>query len=658
MPTLANIGSFSFHPHVILTDEFKQWLKSDTAIQIIVKQLKIKFIKNGKLNRLYFLRGRTGSGKSTLMISSLFEAFIVGSHAKLICTEPRVVLTRANATDVIRYNKSYQFGKQMGILTGAEKIICSSPECMYYCTPQILSDQLLNILQLTDSARIKSRLSRYKLIIIDEVHVLDLPMMSLLKNIKDCVDKFGEMNECPLFMFASATINIDQMISYYFPEHITNLNDILCNPYLIGDVIGSSNHPVDEYFLTSSEIAQFNIDERNRGRFSCYEIVAEYFYQHFYPKLFQSQSFITTSKGKIQCKDVLFFVPLTAGIETIERTLKSLIQDRPVFYIGRNVGMTAVTNWRDENRNKERVLIVGFARDYSSASDEILSRPIDIDNESLKNECKIFVATPVIETGKTISTLHLCIDIGLLTTSVYNPLVHDYNDALGSLKQIPANMNQTIQRMGRVGRESPGKYLHFYSQEIMSHFQLADTADTINNSCLSNLLLNHYKSHALYTKFDVMNENHYLYPTTIDILIRSMHDLIQAGFFTIHGALVNLKTSYNHIDSWILYAEYLYYIKHMSLFESLLLAAINRKSLPSIFTIHDIDVKSLRFSLNNALKGGIDDKVIEGIRLARNTFTLIKYSHVRTNDTKAPPSLVYIKNREFSTQINSNKPQY
>ena len=42
--------------------------------------------------------------------------------------------------------------------------------------------------------------------------------------------------------------------------------------------------------------------------------------------------------------------------------------------------------------------------------------------DSLYNEIRIVAATPVIETGKTIVTLYLCIDMGLNTTSVYNPL--------------------------------------------------------------------------------------------------------------------------------------------------------------------------------------------------------------------------------------------
>ena len=652
MPTLALRGTFSFYKNAIISKEHEIWMQNYTAIQIIIQQLKVKFSKQNKQSRLYFLKGRTGSGKSTLMISSLFESIIRGSRGKLICSEPRVVLTKANATDVVRYNKQYSFGKEMGVLSGAEKIFCSEMECMYYCTPQILNDQLLSIIQLTDNVKIKQKLSRFKIVVVDEVHVLDLPMMALLKTIKDVVDKFGDYNECPMFIFASATINIEQMASYFFPN---NFEEVLKDPLLVGEVAGSSNFHVDEYFLSSEEILKFNEEEKKRGRGGCFEIMAEYFYQKFYPILYKSESFVNTKTDKFQCRDVLFFVPLVSGIDTIGMKLNKLITDRPVFVIKKGTEMSEVTKWRLENKGKERILIIGFARDFSPASDELLSRPMEIDIDSLYHESRIVVATPVIETGKTIVTLYICVDMGLQTTTVYNPLIHDFNEQLQALKQIPANVNQTIQRMGRVGREAPGKYLHFYSKDIMSHFQLSDTADTINNACLSNLLLTHFKSFPIYSVFDVTNENYYLYPTTIDIIIRSMHDLIYAGFFTIYGELVNLKTSYKYIDSWILYAEYLYYIRGYSLFESLMLSAINRKSLPSLFTIRDLDPSKLRWQLNSILTDDQPDEIIEGIQLARNTFTLIKYSQQNLREQRSPPSLVYIKGRTFGNIIYEKK---
>lgn len=627
-PTLAQKGTFSFHDKAKVPSEYENWVLNDIAINIIIKILKIKLTKNSKADKMYFLRGRTGSGKSTLMISSLYEAIIKGSRGKLMCSEPRVVLTKANATDVVRYNRSYSFGKQMGILSGVEKIYCSERECMYYCTPQILNDTLLHITQNPDKTEVKRKLSAYRLVVIDEVHVLDAPMMALLKTVQDVVNKFGNDAECPLFIFASATIDIPQMVSYYFPD---NEEEILSNPLMIGLVAGSSNFSVNEQFLTNEQLSTYNNRERNEGRNSCFKIVAEHFYNNYYRSLDSSTSYVKAQNGdKIQCRDVLFFVPLVAGIDFIGLTLRNLIKDRPIFLIQKGTETSEVTQWRNQNKGKKRVLYIGFARGYSPAADDLLSKPMETDIDSLHNEIRIVAATPVIETGKTITTLYLCVDMGLATLSVNNPLSYNINNSILYLKQVPTNMNQAIQRLGRVGREAPGVFLHFYTKDVMSHFQPSDTAETINSACLSSLILNHLKNFPLYTSFDVMNENHYLYPTTTDILIKTAQDLISSGYLTIHGQLATLRTSFKYGEPWILYARYLYYIMGYSLWDSLLLSSINRKSLPSVFTVSDVQPKSLRYQLEAVVKMEPNEEIIEGIQRARNLLTSIIYGKDET----------------------------
>lgn len=622
MPTLALKNVFKFHIKAKLTKEQEAWLVNETAIGIITKISKIKLTKTGKENRLYFFKGRTGSGKSTLMISSLYSSVIKGTGTKLFCTEPRVVLTKANATDVIRYNPAYSFGKQIGILSGSERVMCSEKDCMYYCTTQILNDILLSIIQLNDKADIERKLSAIKIVVIDEVHVLDSPMMALLKTIKDTVDKFGDLQVCPLFIFASATISIKQMVRYYFPGNKL----IYENPLMIGEVLGASNFPINEEFLNPKDIRQYNQEEKRDGRNSCYAIMAKHFYKNYYDRLELSSSYVKGPGGiDVQCRDVLFFVPLVMGIDTIGTLLSIFIKDCPYYKVGKGTTMKEVEDWRMRNRGRKRVLFIGFARGYSQASDELLSKPMENDIDALKNEIRIIAATPVIETGKTITTLYLCIDMGLTTTTVYNPLSFDANELVRYLKQIPINSNQMIQRLGRVGREAPGNYLHFYSKDIMNKFRTADVAETINTSCLSAMLSTHLKGFPLFTTFDLMNENPYLYPTTTDILIKTATDLINTGYLTIYGQLVNLKISFKYAESWILYARYLYYNLDYPLWDALLIAGINRKSLHSFFTVSNIDPKSLRYQLKDVVKIAPNDEIIEGIQLAKNLLVSIMY---------------------------------
>ena len=954
MITLALPNTFSFHPSATLTVEQKSWLTNLSAMQIILNQIRAKLNQTTYQSKLYFLRGRTGSGKSTYMISNLYSNIVVGTRGQLICTEPRVVLTRANATDVIRYSNDWKIGNEIGILTGSEKVRCKKSECIYYCTPQILNDMLLPLLNLNNEHVIIQHLSRYSIIVVDEVHVLDLPMMSLLKVIRDCVRKFYKYSQCPVFIFASATIDIDAMIRYYFSQdsddsrygysgkysysndinniinkHSYNINNIdnnienidnitndipkpdevIKDPLLIGDVAGTSNFHVDEEFLDSKELSKYNAMEAKLERGGCFKIIGDYVCNNMIDKLFKSNSYVKAKKMKtvnedeskydeidlydvsrqsrvnlqfsndieisdisnsnidnindlnnstidittnlnnvnnsmnynisnnpivnmmysfdvsndsditdisnksidnnidnitneyivnsnisndeydvenendldystdysndndeydysydeyneydenltnlndfdystddiinsmynistspqiytsrktrkstrkskcikksksstkstkkpkkstrkskntkypkqpkpttktttkttstkptktttkptkltitsnippnsIQCRDMLIFVPLSSGIEitcqTIQSNLKKSHPSLPVLTINKNMHFDTVLQWRNQNRNKPRLLLVGFARDFSHAGDEILSKPIDPDPEVLQNETKIVVATPVIETGKTITTLYICIDTGLNTSTVSNPLIFDFNNPIKFIKQIPANMNQTIQRMGRVGREAPGIYLHFYSKEVLSKFQLTDTPDTINNSCLSGILMTHFARFDIFNTFDVMNENHYLFPTSIDIMIRTMHDLIKSGMISIYGEIVDLRTNGEYVEIWILYAMYLYYILKYPLYISLIIAAVNRKTLPQVYNIIDLDPNKLKYKLNDILRCTDEHSILEGIAMGRNKFTYIKYS------SKNRLPLVYLKDRAFGDKV-------
>ena len=110
MPTLANIGTLIFHPDANVSNDLMRMQENTSAIDIIVHILKNKINRKGINNKILIVKGRTGSGKSTFMISYLYDKLIenqTSQHHGCICVcEPRVVLTRSNSIDIIRYNKN------------------------------------------------------------------------------------------------------------------------------------------------------------------------------------------------------------------------------------------------------------------------------------------------------------------------------------------------------------------------------------------------------------------------------------------------------------------------------------------------------------------------------------------------------------------------
>ena len=476
MPTLAEKDKFRFYDKAELSSEMKRWLENDKAVDIIIKVLKLKQSKVGKNNRVYFLRGRTGSGKSTYMIQEIYKQMIQGERGSVWCTQPRVVLTKSNPSELVRYNKDWAFGKNIGVQNGSEKINATTKDSIVYCTTAIMGNLLVRLLSEDEKDKQVGLMSQLKVVVIDECHVLDSPMMALLKNVYDVVEKFGDMKECPLFVFSSATIDIEHMVRYYAGN---DENEWLKDGLMIGDVIGAPNYPVQEKFIGSDELKKLN--EREMNGENGFELLAEYVYDKFYDGLWKSESKVMYDGKEVWCRDALIFVPLFSAISLVGDVMGKRIKDKPFMKVSVGMGFNEVCEWRNKNRGKERVLFVGYGRNYSQASDKLLETAMEQDQEARENEVKIICSTSVIETGKTISTLYLCVNMGIETMSLYNPLSYQPGYQITYLKQVPINKNQAIQRKGRVGREAPGVFVHFYSQVAYDKFRTNDIAETVNN---------------------------------------------------------------------------------------------------------------------------------------------------------------------------------
>jgi hypothetical protein len=455
------------------------------------------------------------------------------------------------------------------------------------------------------------------MIVIDEVHTLDIPMIALLRNVYNILYEYSGELYCPLFIFSSATINTEQLNKYFFrtPEPLQN-------PYLYAKVSGSQNFPVREVYLSKQEYEYIKSRVISEDKLFPFKMIVDYFMKHFYNDLYNSKSSIKTEHGEIQCRDVCFFVPLVSAIEVVKARLKNNIHDKPVFGIGKLTKIDELTEWREHNKGRPRILLVGFARNYSFISDDIMNSPYDAVRDNLQYETKIYISTSIIETGKTIKTLYMCFDSGVDTFTINRPLLKEFYNKIALLQQVPINKNQIIQRVGRLGREAPGIFVHFYMEESYNKLDQYEVPQTINNLCLSNLLLDTIKNRPEFLQLNILQENNYLFPLPIDLLITSTQDLILSGFMTVYGENVMLRNKYNAGDAWFVFVKFLYYIKKLTLFEALLLVYFNKKTLPPIFSISklymEMNFKTIDFE--NPTNDMIDD-----IQKARNCISRVKY---------------------------------
>ena len=609
MPRLADKGTFLYYKEANVTKESIQKSLEMPAIDVITEILKYKLSNRGRAFRLYLLNGRTGSGKSTYFLQELFKRFIIGTNTRIICTEPQVVLTESNARDIKNYNATWEIGNQLGIQS-SQLHIEGARESITFCTTQILNDKLIKIQSKQNLDQVKRELRKIRFIIIDEVHTLDVPMISILKVLRDVSIEYGELEEFPLIIFSSATMDIIALSTYF--------NMDLTDPTMCGIVSGDPNFPVDEIYLSKDEVVKYNEFEKSKNDVkTSFIIVGQYFLQTFYKDMLKDDN---------KSRDALIFVPGKVGIDTLGMTIKNAIMDLPVFFINEGCTTKRLMEWRSQYRNRKRILIIGFSSGYAEASDGILSNSEDTDAEALQNEIKIIIATTALETGKTLYRLKYVIDMGLQTTPVNVPLSYDVRQTLNYFRLIPENKNQMIQRKGRVGRVAAGKVVHFYTKETENLFRVTSVPQTLDNYCLSDTILKGLMSKPLWKIYDIANENDYIYPTSVDIICKSAQDLIVTGYMTLYGSLSLLYHKSLDTSKQKIYAKYMYEYLGYNLFTAVLFITSSLKEIPNVYDVKRFKPRSSEsilqmYSRNNRPTG----KMIDHIRRARRELTSSMY---------------------------------
>ena len=599
-PTLNAIGTFKFdsfcneHPKI----------DNKKSINIILEQIRHKIDKADKFKNIYILDGRTGSGKSTLFIAELFKTF----RKKILVAEPRIVLTRNNTFDIIRRYPIFSLGKNIGFKNSNENQAPEDDQSITFMTTQLLVNQLQNYYQFYDM------INEHMFIIIDEAHLLDIQTLDLLREVKRFIYKHGRDKLCPLFILQSATIRVKEISKYYFP---TLYNEFRSDWKSIGHVIGLSNFKVYEEFIDESIMKRLiNYESHNSTALSICSYYLRYkkqLFDDFYNKLTNRFTH-------------LIFLPYVRGIlefaNTIIKTFHNENNERAIHLIKPNENIKDLNEWRYKN-NKRRILLVPVARGYSSEACNALIDGIDIIKDEYQ-ESLIFIATNVIETGKTIKNLSFALDCGFDTVACFNPLMFDINKYIECIRQVPESKSKAIQRLGRVGREREGTFLHFMSEKTYNILDDYEPPDTINSYCISKQLLDIAFHNYIWKQYDFEASNIYMIKFTSDILINSCNDLIRAGFLTPFSEITDFGiTNYNHDYKFIYLIKWFHYIKHYKINDAVFMAAINEKDYNTYFANDYRDYKFKR--IEELSENKLSSDIILQIRKANNILMKIKY---------------------------------
>lgn len=415
---MKTIGNFSIHPSAdvnIFSDEHYKLYQKRHKLQpakLIIELLpNIEELKKSKEPHYVFIDGKTGCGKSTYFITQLFKHY----QKKVIVLEPRINLTSLNAKSICRkteFNNDPVPEDRVGWKNSVESQKPKYKESVMYVTTQIMNNYILNEDSFKDT-----------IIVVDEVHQLDMPMITMLWNLKKNQHKFG------LVLMMSATANFKRLAKYFDVD--------LKNPYHYFGVLGRSQFDVKvDYLLdTNPELTSLHDIGVYIGEYIKKEI-SKCKSDNPYPNI-----------------DLAYILPVKSMFKEVEEGIREVI--------------------KPNNKLKYKVLLIKYS------SDVVKQNTVSPVFAKLPNTVKIILTTPAIEIGQTIFGLKTIVDSGLVYKSYYCPLqIQQHSRHSGEIQAI-SKATQT-QRFGRVGRNMNGVILCVYTKEASDSLLEEDPPENLS----------------------------------------------------------------------------------------------------------------------------------------------------------------------------------
>lgn len=448
MPTLLEKGSLASNNPKITAQQLADFIPIHYCIQVL--KYKVEKESRNLHDYLLLVLGKTGSGKTTTLVTEIKRAFasadpnipdesrtyrtnldfnfaeyysypddkytirnkekgfldITRKTSNVLCAQPTTILARTKANEIASapYNPDLIIGNNIGFNTGTFKLFPISPTSIIMCTMGVLTTTLKN-----KASNDEEIMQKYSFILIDECHEQSIEMIEGIMYIIKFLRRNCGNPSCPVFIFMSATFDIN-MFAQYLGTEPTN------------SVIIEGDKVTRDYFYLDAPSTNIYNDIANK----VYELHE-------------------SNKGDPDnyC-DILAFLPGDGEINKTQKFIESLDKNREL-YIGK---ITSEINQRG-----------GPEVDY------LTKLTLDELREELKKpgiRRRVILATPVVETGLTIASLKYEVDSCLAKYIAYSP-VHN----LSQLLVQPFSKSAAEQRAGRVGRLNHGYVYRMLPEKLM-----------------------------------------------------------------------------------------------------------------------------------------------------------------------------------------------
>ena len=439
----------------------------------------ISFFHRYTNNRIFYVTGSTGVGKSTQIPKLLMyalKAIDFNDKGNVVCTQPRIPPTEENATRIAdelglpieqydsRFNKKimepnyavqYKHQIRNHIGTGDHtslKIVTDGTLFLELKNP-CLKKRVYNT---KSNEYIYQDKNIYDIVIVDEAHEHNANMDMILTLMKNSL----YYNNSIKLIIISATMADDEPI---YRRFYRDINDNQMYPF--------------DYTLQKYELDRINVDRRvhisppgQTTRFT----ITEHYRPNDDPHDVIMEIIKTTNTG-----DILLF---QSGEADILKSVQSLNKILPLDVIA-----LPYFSSMHPDKKKEIQNIASLKHDIIVSHDAEYKYFTTIDDGKNKNKVNnntykrvIIIATNIAEASITIESLKFVVDTGKQKIGEYDPITHQ-----SSLKEIPISESSRLQRKGRVGRTSSGTVYYMYKKNSMAdnvtayNISVQDIADTL-----------------------------------------------------------------------------------------------------------------------------------------------------------------------------------
>lgn len=449
---LPTLYSPSVVPQKWMTALEKKKIQTMSALDYIMEFCGDRFNKKAKNpgEKVLVLKSGTGSGKSTSIAPTLYEQYHDKIGRNIIITQPRVLTAIDIPNEIVKYYKSMKLDDTIGFQTG---ILKRKPvKGVVFSTVGVLLQQLKTMTP-------EEVMSKYSVIIIDEVHDRSIDVEGVLYYLKKILHELYDNERCPLVILMSATFDQTVFMKYFNTKNYIEVSGL--------------TFPIEKHF------AQF--DQSNYINYAM-NVVEKIHIEN-----------IEDCLGDDPNRDILIFVN---GQKDIAELIKRLDKFNEVL----NQDWGKVMKYQQDKTkkggsidHKKRYFIAPIPlnsdiykrgdKDYQNLFTKQNELTIEFKGKKVNPVRKVIVATNIAETGVTIETLKYCIDTGYVTYAEFNP---DFKSTV--LYRGPVTKGMSDQRRGRVGRKAPGTWYSCYTEESYNKF-LVDQYPNIITEDLTQTLL-------------------------------------------------------------------------------------------------------------------------------------------------------------------------